>query len=413
MPVLGADQGERRRVTVDAELEEENDGTDRTARASTWHGSLMEGAGTITSVGSGAFGPLDVTWASRAEEPDGRTSPEELIAAAHAACFSMALSHGLAQGGTPPEQLDDVRDGDLRARDRDHEDRAHRPRHRPGIDEAAFLAAAEGAKENCPVSKALAGVPGDHASQALRLAMRRVSSTRVAPTRGDGRHRAASSTSSSAPTRRLQERMSDPAVYNDHREAADVGRRLKELEAPNRLADEWRQARADLEDARGDPELAEMAPELETRVARLEEELKLALVERDPADEKDVIVEVRQGVGGDEAALWAGDVYRMLTRYAERRGFKTETLSTSESEGGGVQGDGLRGQGRGRLLDLQVRGRDAPRPARARDRVAGADPHVDRDRRRHARGRGGRDRDPRERPARSTSTARPGRAGRA
>jgi peptide chain release factor 1 len=90
-----------------------------------------------------------------------------------------------------------------------------------------------------------------------------------------------------------------------------------------------------------------MAAELEQEVARLEDELRLALVERDPADSKDVLVEVRQGVGGDEAALWAGDVYRMLSRYAERRGFKTETLSSSENEAGGykeivfaIKGDG-------------------------------------------------------------------------
>jgi peptide chain release factor 1 len=134
-----------------------------------------------------------------------------------------------------------------------------------------------------------------------------------------------------------QERMADPTVYNDHRQVADAGRRLKELEAPKRLADEWRQARDDLEAARGDPELAGMASELEDEVERLESELQLALVERDPADEKDVIVEVRQGVGGDEAALWAGDVRRMLTRYAERLRLRTETLSTSESEGGGVK----------------------------------------------------------------------------
>jgi peptide chain release factor 1 len=80
-----------------------------------------------------------------------------------------------------------------------------------------------------------------------------------------------------------------------------------------------------------------MIPEYEAELARIEEELKLALVETDPADTKDVIVEVRQGVGGDEAALWAGDVTRMLQRYAERRGFKTETLSTSESEAGGIK----------------------------------------------------------------------------
>jgi osmotically inducible protein OsmC len=131
---------------------------DRTAHVS-WSGSLMEGGGTITSVGSGAFGPLDVTWASRAEDPDGRTSPEELLAAAHAACFSMALSHGLAQAGTPAESLDTsatitfvpgtgITTIALRVRGRV-----------PGLDEAAFLEAAEGARAGCPVSKALAAVP--------------------------------------------------------------------------------------------------------------------------------------------------------------------------------------------------------------------------------------------------------------
>jgi peptide chain release factor 1 len=144
-----------------------------------------------------------------------------------------------------------------------------------------------------------------------------------------------------------QERMSDPAIYNDHREAAEVGRRLKELEGAHKLAQHWRAVRADLDAAREDGELRELVPELEERVAQLEQELKLALVETDPADRKDVIVEVRQGVGGDEAALWAGDVFRMLTRYAERRGFRTEQLSASPSEGGGfkeivfsVKGDG-------------------------------------------------------------------------
>src|SRR6188474_3895131 len=131
--------------------------------------------------------------------------------------------------------------------------------------------------------------------------------------------------------------MADPAVYNDHRKAAETGRRLKELEGPKKLADAWRQASADLEAARNDPELAGMAAELEAEVERLEEELKLALVEKDPADAKDVIVEIRPGVGGDEAALWASDLYRMLTRYADRRGFKTETLSTNENEAGGFK----------------------------------------------------------------------------
>ena len=145
----------------------------------------------------------------------------------------------------------------------------------------------------------------------------------------------------------VQERMSDPAVYNDHREAAEVGRRLKELENPYKLAQQWRAMREDVEASLADPELKELVAESEARLAELEEELKLALVENDPADQKDVIVEIRQGVGGDEAAIWAGDVFRMLTRYAEGRGFKTELLSANESESGGfkevvfaVKGDG-------------------------------------------------------------------------
>jgi len=131
---------------------------DRTAHV-TWSGSLIEGAGRITSVGSGAFGPLDVTWAARTEDSSEWTSPEELLAAAHASCFSMALSHGLAQGGTPPEKLDvdatvtfvpgtGITKSALVVR-----------AVVPGIDEPAFLHAAETAKESCPVSQALAAVP--------------------------------------------------------------------------------------------------------------------------------------------------------------------------------------------------------------------------------------------------------------
>ena len=145
----------------------------------------------------------------------------------------------------------------------------------------------------------------------------------------------------------VQERMSDPSVYNDRREAAEVGRRLKELERPHRLAQEWRLMREDVEASLADPELKELVAESQQRLAELEEELKLALVETDPADQKDVIVEIRQGVGGDEAAIWAGDVHRMLTRYAENRGYRTELLSANESESGGfkeivfaVKGDG-------------------------------------------------------------------------
>jgi peptide chain release factor 1 len=131
--------------------------------------------------------------------------------------------------------------------------------------------------------------------------------------------------------------MSDPAVYGDRREAAEVGRKLKELEGAHQLAVEWRSVRDDLGAARDDGDLRELVPELEERLGELEEQLKLALVETDPADSKDVIVEIRQGVGGDEAALWAEDVLRMLTKYAERLGYKWETISASPNEGGGLK----------------------------------------------------------------------------
>jgi osmotically inducible protein OsmC len=130
---------------------------DRTASV-TWNGSLMEGSGTIHSFGSGAIGELPVTWASRAEESNGKTSPEELIAAAHAACYSMAFSNMLAKEGFPAEQLDTtatvtfvpgtgITTSKLVVRGRV-----------PGASAEQFLALAENAKANCPVSKALAGV---------------------------------------------------------------------------------------------------------------------------------------------------------------------------------------------------------------------------------------------------------------
>src|SRR6476659_4948918 len=134
-----------------------------------------------------------------------------------------------------------------------------------------------------------------------------------------------------------QERMSDPAVYNDHKEAAAAGRRLKELEAPHKLAEEWLLVHADLEAARGDGDLRELVPDLEQRSQELAEELRVALAPTDPADSKDVIVEIRQGVGGDEASIWAGDLYRALARYAERRGFKVEQLGSSPSDPGGYK----------------------------------------------------------------------------
>ncbi len=137
--------------------------------------------------------------------------------------------------------------------------------------------------------------------------------------------------------REVQERSSDPGLYSDQREAAEVGRRLKELGAAYEIAEKWRTVRDDLAVARADADLRELIPENETRLAELEEQLKLQLVEADPADRKDVLVEIRSGVGGDEAALWADDVFRMLTKYAERLGYKWETISVNPNEGGGVK----------------------------------------------------------------------------
>ena len=132
--------------------------TDRTAKV-TWAGSLMDGAGQIEGVDSGAFGPLDVTWASRAESPEGRTSPEELIAAAWASCFSMALSHGLAGAGTPAERLEASVTVTFQPGEGITKGAIVVVGTVPGVDHDAFVEAAEGAKINCPVSKALTGVP--------------------------------------------------------------------------------------------------------------------------------------------------------------------------------------------------------------------------------------------------------------
>ena len=132
--------------------------------------------------------------------------------------------------------------------------------------------------------------------------------------------------------------MSDPAVIADRERYAEVGRAYRHLEAAHELAVEYRRAADDAAGARElladgeDAELRELLRTSEERLAQLEEEIRLAMVEPDPADEKDVIVEVRAGTGGEEAGLFAGDLYRMLNRYAERRGFKTEPLSTADGE---------------------------------------------------------------------------------
>jgi lipoyl-dependent peroxiredoxin len=131
--------------------------TTRTAKAH-WEGSLMEGAGQVALESSGV-GTYDVTWASRANEADGRTSPEELIAAAHSTCFSMALSHALAGAGNAPEAIDTQADVTFQPGEGITGIKLSVNGKVPGLTADEFAEFAETAKKNCPVSQALAAVP--------------------------------------------------------------------------------------------------------------------------------------------------------------------------------------------------------------------------------------------------------------
>ena len=151
----------------------------------------------------------------------------------------------------------------------------------------------------------------------------------------------------------LEGQMSDPAVISDRERYAAVGREYRELQPAHELAGRWRMLRDDLEGAREllaegeDEEMRKLVEEAPAQLEELEEEIRLAMVERDPNDEKNVIVEIRAGTGGDEAALFAGDLFKMLNRYAEELGFAIEILSQSASDSGGfkevtfeIKGDG-------------------------------------------------------------------------
>ena len=152
----------------------------------------------------------------------------------------------------------------------------------------------------------------------------------------------------------LEREMSDPAVIADQQRNAELGREYRALGPARDLAREYRTLRDDLEGARellaengDDPELRKVAEEAPARLEQLEEQIRLAMVERDPNDDKNVLVEIRAGTGGEEAALFAADLSKMLTRYAEQRGFSTEVLSQSPAEVGGfkeitfaIKGDG-------------------------------------------------------------------------
>jgi peptide chain release factor 1 len=152
----------------------------------------------------------------------------------------------------------------------------------------------------------------------------------------------------------LERQMSDPAVIADRERYAEVGREYRELRQAHELAREYAKLRDDLEGARellaedgDDPELRTLVTEAPGRLEALADEIRLSMVERDPNDAKNVLVEIRAGAGGDEAALFAGDLFKMLARYAEQLGFETEVISQSPAEVGGfkevtfaVKGDG-------------------------------------------------------------------------
>ncbi len=144
-----------------------------------------------------------------------------------------------------------------------------------------------------------------------------------------------------------EQELADPAVLADHRRLAEVGRTHRRLQGANELAKRWRTATATVNDAlegldnETDPETrAYLQDELEAariELPELEEELRIAMLERDPADERNVIIEIRGGTGGEEAALFAADLFKMLAGYADRLGFKHQVLTSDPSDSGGLK----------------------------------------------------------------------------
>lgn len=145
----------------------------------------------------------------------------------------------------------------------------------------------------------------------------------------------------------LQHLIVDPAVVSDRVRNAEIGREYRRLEPAAGFAADWRRA---VDDAAGaeellaedeDPEVREMLTAARARITEIEEQIRLAMVERDPNDDKNVIVEIQGGAGGDEASIWAGDLYRMLTKYAERKHFGTEAMDASDGKYTfAIKGDG-------------------------------------------------------------------------
>ena len=145
----------------------------------------------------------------------------------------------------------------------------------------------------------------------------------------------------------VEQELADPAVLTDHQRLAEVGRTHRRLQTAHELARRWRAASQTVQDAEqgleseSDPEVrAYLLEELEAsklEVPALEEELRIAMLEHDPADDRNVIIELRGGTGGEEAALFAADLYKMLTGYADRLGFKHQVLTSDASDSGGLK----------------------------------------------------------------------------
>jgi peptide chain release factor 1 len=157
----------------------------------------------------------------------------------------------------------------------------------------------------------------------------------------------------------IERSLSDPEILSDPSQLADLGKRHSDLKDVVADIRRWRQAHVDLGVARelsDDPDMAQMARELEAETDRLEEAIKDALVPTDPNDAKDVIVEIRSGVGGDEASIWAGDLLRMYQKYTEHLGFRLEPMEVSESETGGYDKVTVSVKGRGAYSKLKFEG---------------------------------------------------------
>ena len=153
--------------------------------------------------------------------------------------------------------------------------------------------------------------------------------------------------------------LADPQILTDPSRVAELGKRHSDLKETVADIRRWRAARADLEEATemaDDPDMAQMARDLETEIVKLEERIKGSLVPQDPNDSRDVIVEIRAGVGGDEAAIWAGDLLRMYQKYTERLGFRMEEMEASESETGGYDKVTVSVKGSGAYSKLKFEG---------------------------------------------------------